>query len=253
MAAHTPVSFVRGGQVAIHFFRMARQVIKWAALTAIVAAVIYWFVRAYLGTDFYNWYMAYETARSDTMRALTNNLDAPYIYHDPSGQQVVTTVGEFLTNIDFDANYHRMWELSIAWAWQSLIAGGVAAFGSVLGFIFIGSGLDVNNRIRGSMLVSVSELQFFVDMKWRRWRKDRNKEEEDEYNYSLAGVRYPPDAPMVHTMMVGTTGSGKTVAINELLAQIREKGDCAVVYDRMGRLHFQLVRSKEGLHSQSVR
>lgn len=234
MASHTPVSFVRGGQVAIHFFRMARQVIKWAALTALVVAIIYWFARATFSTDFYNWYMAYEMARSDTMQALTNNLDASYIYHSPSGQQIVTTVGEFLTNPDFIANYYLMWELSAAWAWQSLIAGSVAALGSVFGFIFIGSGLDVNNRVRGSMLVSVAELQFFIDRKWKRWRKERGKEEADEYNYTLAGVRFPPDAPMVHTMMVGTTGSGKTIAINELLAQIREKGDSAVVYDRMG-------------------
>lgn len=234
MTTATPVSFVRGGQVAIHFVRMARQVFKWSALVAIIAAIAYWLVRAALSTDFYDWYLAYEMARSDTMLALSGKSEAGYIYHDREGAQVITTIGAFKNDPDFVANYYLLWEYTIAWAWQSLAVGGGAAVASMLGFIFIGSGLDNNNRIRGSMLVSVNELKYFVERKWKKWRKDRNKSPDDEYNYTLAGVRFPPDAPMVHTMMVGTTGSGKTVAINELLAQIRAKGDCAVIYDRMG-------------------
>ncbi len=234
MPTATPVSFVRGGQVAIHFYRMARQVFIWSALAAVAIAIAYWFGRAAIFSDYYDWYLAFETARSDTMLALTNNPDARYIYHNRDGQQVITTIGAFKDDPNFIANYYLMWDFTTAGAWQAVMVGGASAVASIFGFIFIGSGLDGNNRVRGSMLVSVSELKFFVDRKWKRWRKERGKGEEDEYTYTLAGVRYPPDAPMVHTMMVGTTGAGKTVAINELLAQIRAKGDCAVVYDRMG-------------------
>ncbi len=233
-AKRTPISFVRGGQVSIHFFRMARQVFRWSLLSAFVVALSYWLFRAALWTEFYDWYLAYETARSDTIWVLTKKIDAPYQYWSRDWERVYTTLGEFKDNPVFIDNYLYMWELTTAWALQSLIAAAIASIASIIGFIFIGSGLDETSRVRGSMLVSVAELKFFVDMKWRRWRKERNKDENDEYVYTLAGVRYPPDAPMVHTMMVGTPGSGKTVAINELLAQIREKGDCAVIYDRMG-------------------
>lgn len=233
-AKRTPVSFVRGGQVSIHFFRMARQVFKWSALSAFGAAVAYWLFRAAFWTELYDWYLAYETARSDTIWVLTRKFDAPYQYWSRDWERVYTTLGEFKDDPNFVANYFHMWELTNAWALQSLSVAALTAIISIIGFTVIGSGLDDSSRVRGSMLVSVSELQFFIDMKWRRWRKERKKTEKDEYTYTLAGVRYPPDAPMVHTMMVGTPGSGKTVAINELLAQIREKGDCAVIYDRMG-------------------
>ena len=168
------------------------------------------------------------------MLALTNNPDARYIYHSPAGEQIITTIGEFHENVEFNSNYHKMWELGELWAGQSLLVGGGVALMSVLGFIFIGAGLQENTRVRGSVLVSAAELQYFVDRRWKKWRKDRGLKKENEYEYRLAGVRYPPGAPMVHTMMVGTTGSGKTVAINELIKQIREKGDKAVIFDRMG-------------------
>ncbi len=234
MATATPVSFVRGGQVAIHFWRMFRQVFIWSCLAAIVFAVAFWLFRAFYSVDPYRWYLAYETARSDTMLALTNNPDARYIYHSPAGEQIVTTIGEFHENVEYNSNYHKMWELGELWAGQSLLVGGGVGLVSVLGFIFIGAGLQENTRVRGSVLVSAAELQYFVDRRWKKWRKDRGLKKEDEYEYRLAGVRYPPGAPMVHTMMVGTTGSGKTVAINELIKQIREKGDKAVIFDRMG-------------------
>lgn len=234
MPTATPISLVRGGQVSIHFFRMARQVVKWAVLSAIVTGIAYWLIRAAFWSELHDWYLAYEIARSDTIWVLTKDLDAPFLYWSSDWERVVTTLGEFKDDANFLANYHFMRELSTAWAWQSLGAAGLAGVTSIIGFIFIGSGLEDSNRVRGSMLVSVPELKFFIEGKWRRWRKERNKDVADQYTYTLAGVPYPPDAPMVHTMMVGTPGSGKTVAINELLVQIREKGDYAVVFDRMG-------------------
>ena len=52
--------------------------------------------------------------------------------------------------------------------------------------------------------------------------------------YRIADVPYPERAETQHTIVSGTTGSGKTVLISDLVAQIRERGERCVIYDKMG-------------------
>lgn len=52
--------------------------------------------------------------------------------------------------------------------------------------------------------------------------------------YRLAGVPFPWRLEQSHAMLIGTTGTGKTVALRELLRQARERGDRAVIFDLTG-------------------
>ena len=52
--------------------------------------------------------------------------------------------------------------------------------------------------------------------------------------YTIAGVPYPWRAEQSHTMVVGTTGTGKSTAMKDLLRQIKSRGDRAVVFDLTG-------------------
>ncbi len=52
--------------------------------------------------------------------------------------------------------------------------------------------------------------------------------------YTLAGVPYPWRLEQSHAMLIGTTGTGKTVAMRNLLAQVRARGARAVVFDLTG-------------------
>lgn len=52
--------------------------------------------------------------------------------------------------------------------------------------------------------------------------------------YTLAGVPLPYGSESQHIQITGTTGSGKTVAIRELLKTIRARGDRAIIYDKGG-------------------
>ena len=52
--------------------------------------------------------------------------------------------------------------------------------------------------------------------------------------YSIAGIPYPHRLEQSHTMLIGTTGSGKTTALRALLKQMRERHDTAVVFDLTG-------------------
>ena len=62
--------------------------------------------------------------------------------------------------------------------------------------------------------------------------------------YSIAGIPYPERTETQHTIVSGTTGSGKTVLIADLVSQIRARGERCVIYDKMGQLHPVLLRSR---------
>ena len=61
--------------------------------------------------------------------------------------------------------------------------------------------------------------------------------------YRIAGIPYPERTETQHAIVSGTTGSGKTVLISDLVAQIRARGERCVLYDEDGLLHRDLPRS----------
>ncbi|MFD1103572.1 type IV secretion system DNA-binding domain-containing protein [Sphingobium olei] len=60
------------------------------------------------------------------------------------------------------------------------------------------------------------------------------KEAGIHHPYTLAGVPYPHRTEQSHTMLIGTTGSGKTTELRSLVAQMRERQDSAVIFDLTG-------------------
>jgi type IV conjugative transfer system coupling protein TraD len=52
--------------------------------------------------------------------------------------------------------------------------------------------------------------------------------------YSLAGIPYPYGLEASHTILVGTTGAGKTTQLRTMVAEMRARGDSAVIFDLTG-------------------
>lgn len=52
--------------------------------------------------------------------------------------------------------------------------------------------------------------------------------------YTLAGVPFPYRLEQSHVMLIGTTGTGKTVELSKLVTQIRERNHRAVIFDLTG-------------------
>jgi type IV conjugative transfer system coupling protein TraD len=57
---------------------------------------------------------------------------------------------------------------------------------------------------------------------------------------TITGVRYPWRLEQSHAMLIGTTGTGKTVALLEMIDEARRKGQRAVIFDLTGAFieHF---------------
>lgn len=52
--------------------------------------------------------------------------------------------------------------------------------------------------------------------------------------YLLAGIAYPWRLEQSHTMLIGTTGAGKTTQLRSLVRQLRARGHRAVIFDLTG-------------------
>ncbi len=52
--------------------------------------------------------------------------------------------------------------------------------------------------------------------------------------YTIAGIPYPWRLEQSHTMLIGTTGAGKTTQLRSLVKQLRARGHRAVIFDLTG-------------------
>jgi type IV conjugative transfer system coupling protein TraD len=105
-------------------------------------------------------------------------------------------------------------------------------------------------HVRGSSLANLPELEAQIA---RHNARERTREYGSEMGWKwrlagrvalrkaglytpahLAGVSWPWRREQSHAMLVGTTGTGKTVALTELIDEIRERGQRAVIFDLTG-------------------
>ena len=111
------------------------------------------------------------------------------------------------------------------------IAAGIAA-AALATLRYAGARLKRGRRLRGGELVSAKQLRRRVLPP--RLRLPRPLAPAHERPYRIAGIPWPDRAETRHTIVSGTTGSGKTVLIADLVEQIRARGERCVLYDKMG-------------------
>ena len=118
-----------------------------------------------------------------------------------------------------------------AWLGAKVGAGMIVLF--LVVFWYRGAQLGRQRRIRGAELVTAGELRKRVRPAHLR-ALDRLPGGKRLRPYRIAGIPYPERTETQHTIVSGTTGSGKTVLISDLVAQIRARGERCVIYDKMG-------------------
>ena len=117
----------------------------------------------------------------------------------------------------------------------ALLGGGACAglaVVSLFGLHLLGRRVGRGRRLRGGELESARELRRrAMPLRQRVLLRFRPPEARP---YTIAGIPWARDAETLHTIVSGTTGSGKTVLIADLVEQIRKRGERCVVYDKMG-------------------
>lgn len=216
-------NFVRGGQLFLHALRMFHQVIKPVFIWSFVFWLIVTALLSYKRLNYIHMgsVLAYFEACGWKL-IFINDIDItiPTVYGNiirKSGDVIHLPI--ILDNINY--TFHVI-EIS---AQISLVLTSVLAI--TIAWYLAGHGKEKTstNIIRGSEL--------------GEFKKVRNEiltaNNRAAYNaYSIANMFYPVKGEMKHTVVLGTTGVGKTVLISDIVAQIRERGDRAIIFDTKG-------------------
>lgn len=225
-------NFLRGGQITFHSARMFVQLIrtttKWAIIVWVILAVVlalnklesihYTYTAAHLKASIYNALnikrepLTVGTRKITVENVLSNN--AIRFYYQKTKQTLLT---------------------------QGIIASLITLVGylSILIYFFAkGERLKQSDFIRGREELNSNTLK-------RRIRRDNKKKLYKAYE--LAGIPYPFLGETHHTMILGSTGAGKTVLISELVSQIRARGDKAIIYDVTGTFTERFYRPEKDI------
>lgn len=146
------------------------------------------------------------------------------------------------------------WDLFFATVKQAVVLSTVCLVPLMALFWWVaehfGEKSKARRHLRGARLVSLPELKADIarhnrgkraleygrELGWK-WRLAGRTALQEAGLYApahLAGVSYPWRQEQGHAMLVGTTGMGKTVALFELVDEIRQRGERVVIFDLTG-------------------
>ena len=226
-------STLRGGQTVFHAIRMWGQLFRAAMLFAAfsTAAVPAWTL--WHRTTGAEWYAAGMVTLAEAKLVLGYDPDSGQEIKFADGTRRTLRIRDIAVSVPAREARERIKAETFASAGLGAMAGGGLIGLFLIVFWFRGAQLGRQKRIRGAEMVSAGELRRRVQSPNARLlaRLPGGKRLRP---YSIAGIPYPERTETQHTIVSGTTGSGKTVLISDLVAQIRAKGERCVIYDKMG-------------------
>ncbi|MBL8529265.1 MAG: type IV secretion system DNA-binding domain-containing protein, partial [Burkholderiales bacterium] len=208
---------IRGSEILANWFKLgANAVVLWLSIGMILGGVLgaVWFLEGTTSLDRKLW-----------LHHVRNGLgiggpvaDLP----DPngSGERIQVSKADVwrLTQRSFDSVSARLQE-------SLFLAFLVAVAGTVIAAVFLrqsGRSATEDRHIRGTTIAPPEVVAALA------------KASRLLYDLTLAGIPLFREAETDHILVCGAPGSGKGVAIKELLDQIRARGDRAILYDPSG-------------------
>ena len=226
-------STLRGGQTVFHGLRMWGQLVQAAMMLAAFMTVAMPAWNLWRSTSGAEWYAAGMYTLAEVKLVLGYEPDSGQEIRFPDGTRRVLTIRDIASSVPAWEARERIKAEMFASAWLGAKAGlGVIAL-FLAWFWYRGVQLSRRRRIRGAELVTAGELRRRVRPVHLRAR-DRMPGWKELRPYRIAGIPYPERTETQHTIVSGTTGSGKTVLISDLVDQIRTRGERCVIYDKMG-------------------
>ena len=226
-------STLRGGQTVFHGIRMWGQLFQAAMLFAafMTVAVPAW--NLWRSTTGAEWYAASMATLAEIKLTLGYDPDSGQEVRFRDGTRRVLRIRDVAASVPALEARERIKAEMFASAGLGAAAGGGLILLFLVVFWYRGARLGRQKRIRGAEMVTAAELRRRLQTPHMRLltRLPGGKRLRP---YSIAGIPYPERTETQHTIVSGTTGSGKTVLISDLVSQIRARGERCVLYDKMG-------------------
>ena len=226
-------STLRGGQTVFHAIRMWGQLLRAAMLFAAFTTVAVPAWTLWHRTTGAEWYASGMVTLAEAKLVLGYDPDSGQEIRFEDGTRRALRIRDIAASVPARQARERIKAEMFASAGLGAMAGAGLIGLFLIVFWVRGVQLSRQKRIRGAEMVSAAELRSRVRPAHLRvltrlpgGRRLRP--------YAIAGIPYPERTETQHTIVSGTTGSGKTVLISDLVAQIRSRGERCVIYDKMG-------------------
>ena len=226
-------STLRGGQTVFHSIRMWGQLFRVAMLFAafMTVAVPAW--NLWNRTSGAEWYAAGMFTLAEFKLTVGYEPDSGQEIRFSDGTTGVMKLRDIVASVPAWRARERIKAEMFRSAWLGARVGAGMIVLFLVVFWYRGAQLGRQRRIRGAELVTAGELRKRVRPAHLR-ALDRLPGGKRLRPYRIAGIPYPERTETQHTIVSGTTGSGKTVLISDLVSQIRARGERCVIYDKMG-------------------
>ena len=224
-------STLRGGQTVFHGLRMWGQLLRAAVFLSAFAIVAVPGWHIWRNTTGYEWYAAGIVTVAEMKIGIGYREDAMQEVRMADGGTAVLSVRELARSPRARAVRDRLKDEVIASAVLGAKASAVVIALFLALFWYRGWQLHRGRRVRGAELATARQLRRRVQPLPARLLQSIPGRPGP---YRIAGVPFPERTETQHTIVSGTTGSGKTVLISDLVAQIRARGERCVIYDKMG-------------------
>jgi type IV conjugative transfer system coupling protein TraD len=230
-------TFTRGGQVTLHNLHMIRQVLVVTIITSVLTGIMFF------GTKCWFDYTPYERSAAWAYYWAEFKLGIPFVnahkltqfYTDPDGTMRIVRSIDIYKDHRHQIHAKKVKQQIIDNAWLSLrVMFWVFCF--ICGiWLWRGHSTARKRILSGTEVVSAKMLKKLI-----RSRKEAS-------DLTLAGVPLIKDKEKQHSLIIGTTGSGKTNCIHELLQQIRAKKQRAIIVDMTGAFIEKYYRPEKDI------
>ncbi len=224
---------LRGGQTLLHDVHMWGQLVRWQILGLVLTVVLVPSIALFRTTTAYEWRVAGMGTLAQVKLALGYAPHSGQMHEWRQGRKTVSRIADIAADPRIERIRRRLLDTVYAKAGLGLgLGAGAVALCTVL-FWIIGRRMERSKRLRGAEMATARELRRRVQPLSARLAEALSPAAR-RASCRIAGIPWPERAETQHTIVSGTTGSGKTVLISDLVAQIRARGERCIVYDKMG-------------------
>lgn len=228
--------FTMGGQTSIHAWRMAFQAYKAVVHFSLILSLITYVLFFIYLSDPYQRYLAKEFLVNDFwISCYTKHYYQRIEIKAIDGRIGTITAGKFVHDSE---TLFAVKSIKQAF-WQALIAT-IISYGLIFVLVvvvFIIRSKKISNSIiiRGARFVDSHDLKKLII------------KENMASHLQLAGVPLINRSETQHILLTGTTGTGKSVALTELMDQVRDQHQKAIIYDSDGSFIARYYRAGKDL------
>lgn len=210
-------NFTRGGQITLHNIRMFIQIMDKVALFAGLIFLTVTLIMTWKTTSEYERYVFGQYLWANTIPILDDNASTQFI--QPSGVKTAIKYTDIANALLVKDIVKRVSRKILISAIVGLLSGMFTLFLISKWLRKRGAKHTEDKLLKGDSIVPKNRLAEILI---------QSKKNSD---LKLAGLPLVKDKETRHFFFHGTTGSGKSTAIKELLDQIRRRGDRAIIYD----------------------